>query len=401
MCVLPYQNYIFDLYGTLVDIHTDEELLAAWEALARFYRYYGAVYAPAELRAAYRRLTEARVAAAGPSLRRDSHEAYPEIELGQVFLDLFTRKGAADDRTLAVHAGQFFRAMTTSRLQLYAGALEMLAGLRRQGGRLYLLSNAQAIFTAYEMRALGLDGAFDAVYLSSDYGCKKPDTRFFRILLEEQGLDPARSIMAGNNAACDIAGAKAAGLATLYVRSNISPGEPLPDADFVLPAMDMAQMGALLAGQGILRPMVPEDLDQVAALWLAANLDAHGFVPAGYWQSMAGPVRPMLTAAEIYLWQESRQVLGFIGLGNASDDSDVKEVAGLFVDRAARGRGIGRRLLSHAKTLYPRLQLHVYQKNGRAAAFYRREGFAALSAGLDSVTGEADWLMEWRAGAAI
>ena len=53
MHTLPYQNYIFDLYGTLVDIHTDEDQPAAWAALARFYSYYGARYAPDELHAAY------------------------------------------------------------------------------------------------------------------------------------------------------------------------------------------------------------------------------------------------------------------------------------------------------------------------------------------------------------
>lgn len=75
MHTLPYQNYIFDLYGTLVDIHTDEDQPAAWAALARFYSYYGARYAPDELRAAY--LAEVGRQTAG----RDSHEAHPEIEL--------------------------------------------------------------------------------------------------------------------------------------------------------------------------------------------------------------------------------------------------------------------------------------------------------------------------------
>lgn len=246
MCALPYENYIFDLYGTLVDIHTDEDNPAAWAALARFYSYYGAIYTPEELQEAYRRLTEERTAGCR-GLRRDSHEAFPEIEIEEVFLALFTQKGADADLTLAVHAGQFFRAMTTEYLRLYDGTLEMLQMLRRKGARLYLLSNAQAIFTAYEMRALGLDKVFDAVYLSSSCGCKKPDLRFFNLLLEEHHLDPARSIMTGNDAACDIAGAKAAGLATLYVHSNISPREPLPDADFVMAEMDMKKMGELLS----------------------------------------------------------------------------------------------------------------------------------------------------------
>lgn len=80
MHTLPYQNYIFDLYGTLVDIHTDEDQPAAWAALARFYSYYGARYAPDELHAAY--LAEVgRQTAGREGLRRDSHEAHPEIEL--------------------------------------------------------------------------------------------------------------------------------------------------------------------------------------------------------------------------------------------------------------------------------------------------------------------------------
>ena len=37
---LTYDNYIFDLYGTLVDIHTDESDTAIWEKLAMFYGYY-------------------------------------------------------------------------------------------------------------------------------------------------------------------------------------------------------------------------------------------------------------------------------------------------------------------------------------------------------------------------
>ena len=33
---MKYENYIFDLYGTLVDIHTDEEKTELWEKLRSF-----------------------------------------------------------------------------------------------------------------------------------------------------------------------------------------------------------------------------------------------------------------------------------------------------------------------------------------------------------------------------
>ena len=48
--------------------------------------------------------------------------------------------------------------------------------------------------------------------------------------------------MIGNDGLCDIAGARAAGLATVYIRSNISPDEPLPEADFALEEMDLARV---------------------------------------------------------------------------------------------------------------------------------------------------------------
>ena len=222
---LPYANILFDLYGTLVDIRTDEDDPAAWAALACFYAYSGAAYSPVALRSAYLALVERQTAGK------------------------FEAKGAEAGDALAVHAGQFFRAMTTRYLRLYDGVPAMLAQLRGRGARLFLVSNAQAIFTRCELRALGLDGAFDAVYLSSDYGCKKPDARFFRLALEGQRLDPARCIMVGNDPVCDIAGAQAVGLATLYVRSNLSPAGPPPRATYLLPEMDIPRMVALLCGE--------------------------------------------------------------------------------------------------------------------------------------------------------
>ena len=48
-----YKNCIFDLYGTLVDIHTNEKKEELWEKLAMLYRYYGADYETEELRTMY------------------------------------------------------------------------------------------------------------------------------------------------------------------------------------------------------------------------------------------------------------------------------------------------------------------------------------------------------------
>ena len=79
-----YDTCIFDLYGTLVDIRTDEDKAELWERLSLFYAYYGAKYTPDELKRSYRRLTE-ELTAGHRALRRDSHEAFPEIRIEEVF----------------------------------------------------------------------------------------------------------------------------------------------------------------------------------------------------------------------------------------------------------------------------------------------------------------------------
>ena len=47
-----YQNYIFDLYGTLADTHTNEGKHYLWNKLSAFFSAYGAIYTPSELKKA-------------------------------------------------------------------------------------------------------------------------------------------------------------------------------------------------------------------------------------------------------------------------------------------------------------------------------------------------------------
>lgn len=216
---MRYTNLIFDLYGTLVDIHTEEDTPPIWQKLALFYGYQGAFYAPEELHAAFDNVLASQNAAAG-----QSYECYPELPIESVFKELFQQKGVTDDLDRkADEAAQFYRSLCTDYIRLYPGVLEAFAELRRDGHRLWLLSNAQHAFTARELSLLGIFDKFDKVYLSSDYRCRKPDVRFFNVLLDEQQLDKADSLMIGNDATTDIAGARTAGLDTLYLHTNLSP----------------------------------------------------------------------------------------------------------------------------------------------------------------------------------
>lgn len=219
-----YRNYIFDLYGTLVDIRTDESDRKLWEHMSLFYGYYGAHYAAEELRQAYLTLVQGKE----KELKQEhsvqyTHEAYPEISIEEVFREMYVMKGVEPDRTLTIHTGQMFRAYSTKHIRLYNYAKKLLVTLREAGRKVYLLSNAQRIFTEYELFYLGIHVLFDGILISSDHGCKKPDARFFRILLEQYGLLPEESLMIGNDMETDIAGARQVGIDSFYIHSAISP----------------------------------------------------------------------------------------------------------------------------------------------------------------------------------
>ena len=72
---MRYSNYIFDLYATLIDIHTDQKPIEFWRRIAAIMDAYGAVYEPVELRTRYRQLIH-------------EHEVRLAAELGTVFPEL-------------------------------------------------------------------------------------------------------------------------------------------------------------------------------------------------------------------------------------------------------------------------------------------------------------------------
>ena len=228
-----YDAYLFDLYGTLVDIHTDEGRPAVWRALAA----YAPGYDPSALKRRY------------TALCREQEEslldtaAFPEIDLMPVFAELLD----TDDPERIREAAWAFRRASTTHLRLYAGVRELLKRLRETDARVILLSNAQALFTRPELELLGLEDAFHRIYLSSDYGCRKPDPAFFTRPLEQLNLDPRRCLMLGNDPDCDIRGAAAVGMDSFYLHTGLSPAfDPAAPATCVQKGAGLRRVLSLL-----------------------------------------------------------------------------------------------------------------------------------------------------------
>jgi len=236
-----YKNIVFDLYGTLVDIHTDEYKLEFWKKVADYYKERGATYDPQELSVCYGQLI-AEHAVAMPE--------GAEVDLGQVFADLYTEKdptilfGAKtqvdgilwtdlteESQQLIVDTAASFRRFSMEKLRLFDGVIEMLDGLKAAGKNIYLLSNAQALFTRAELQMTGLEGYFDGILLSSDAGYKKPSKEFYYLLKEKLGAMPKDSLMVGNDDMADCHGAAAVGMDSLYIYTEQSPKKerPLPE----------------------------------------------------------------------------------------------------------------------------------------------------------------------------
>lgn len=211
-----FKNYIFDLYGTLVDINTNEDSQLLWEKLALFYSYKGANYSSNELKYQYLQLVDTNT-------KLNTNTNYPDFNIEKIFKELFNKKDIFPSNETIRDTAQFFRVLSINNLSLYTGVTELLESLKSKNKKIYLLSNAQRVFTLYEMKLLGIDKYFDEILFSSDFYVCKPDKLFYNSLIEKYNLNPLESIMIGNDYICDIKGAKEVNLNTLYIHSNLSP----------------------------------------------------------------------------------------------------------------------------------------------------------------------------------
>ena len=132
-------------------------------------------------------------------------------------------------------------------IKLYPNTLKVLKALKDAGKKVYLLSNAQRVFTWQELTGTGIVDYFDDIFISSDEGCKKPDVAFYKKLIDKHGLNITESVMIGNDSTTDISGASKLGMDAFYVRTAISPeNDPTPDCKYVFEDGDIGHVVELI-----------------------------------------------------------------------------------------------------------------------------------------------------------
>lgn len=224
-----FKNYIFDLYGTLIDIWTCEDSEALWNKMVMIYGYKGCNYSVFEMRHRYKEFCDKE--------KSKVQAQYPErikvdFDLTKVFRALYEHKGYTPTDEEVNLTASFFRCTSTEHLRLYDGVIDFLDDLKAKGKKIFLLSNAQRSFTVPELKMMGLYDYFDDIVISSDHLAGKPCKDFFEVLFKRNKLKEIESIMIGNDFRADIGGAYNFGIRSLYIHQEISPpitGELLSD----------------------------------------------------------------------------------------------------------------------------------------------------------------------------
>ena len=143
----------------------------------------------------------------------------------------------------------------------------------------------------------------------------------------------------------------------------------------------------------VIRRATAADAPEVATVYIASRRAAVAYLPTVGTDAeiRAFVIDRMVPEQEPWLAETDGRIVAVMVL-----DSDM--VDQLYVSPAIQRRGIGDRLLTHAKQLRPTgLRLHTFQKNTPARRFYETRGFIAKSFtdGSTNMEHEPDVLYEW------
>jgi putative hydrolase of the HAD superfamily len=211
---MALKGILFDLYGTVIDIETDESMEEIYRGIAHYLTYRGVYVHRGEVRDRYYRIMKQQ--------KEVCSEECPEIDVEAIWREFLRQEGvkAPPIRSkLALILAHLHRGLSRKRLRLYPDVKRVLDELRPTY-RLALISDAQPCYALPEMKALRLDGYFDPVIISAQYGFRKPDKRLTAKALAMMNLEPSEVIFVGNDMYRDVYGASRLGIKTIFVESN-------------------------------------------------------------------------------------------------------------------------------------------------------------------------------------
>jgi putative hydrolase of the HAD superfamily len=188
---------LFDAVGTL--IYADPPVAEAYRSVAT---RFGSQLTVAEISKRFRRALAAEQASGGPTSEAKELERWRRIVASVI-----------DDVPKHAEAlfHQLWRHFADSRgWRVYPDVHRALAALQLRGYRLGIASNFDGRLYRIVRRHSAL-AKIKAIFVSSDIGFTKPDSRFFRGVEERLEVDPGQIALVGDDEVSDVQGATAAG----------------------------------------------------------------------------------------------------------------------------------------------------------------------------------------------
>jgi putative hydrolase of the HAD superfamily len=211
---MALKGILCDLYGTLIDIETDESQEEIYRAIAHYLTYHGVYRHRWEVRDRYYEIMKQQ--------KEEGGEQYPEIDVEAIWDRFLMHEGLEaplERQKLALILAQIYRAISRKRLQLYPEVKKVL-NILHPIYPIALVSDAQPCYALPEMKSLGLDGYFDPIIISAHYGFRKPDTRLTKKALDSMKLQAKDVVYVGNDMYRDVYGAQRLGIKAIFIDSN-------------------------------------------------------------------------------------------------------------------------------------------------------------------------------------
>jgi putative hydrolase of the HAD superfamily len=117
--------------------------------------------------------------------------------------------------------------------------------------RLALVTNGAPDVQREKLKGTTLPGRFRAIVISAELGIAKPDPRIFEHALRAVGAERGDAVMIGDSLARDIAGARGAGLRSIWIDrgdSSPTPEDAVPDARVTALSQIRSCLAALAPG---------------------------------------------------------------------------------------------------------------------------------------------------------
>ena len=163
----------------------------------------------------------------------------PEQQLVNCFIKTLNKTGAVHPvkvPSLAKQMVAHFIDLAANNIELHDGAIETLEGLQQRDISIGLITNGLVSIQSRKIASLNLEPYFDTITISAEARAHKPDKPIFDLALKRSAVTADQAWFVGDHITNDIAGARRAGIHSIYynphkinVESSFAPVLERPD----------------------------------------------------------------------------------------------------------------------------------------------------------------------------